>query len=180
MKNNPMGIRGLDHFSIPVSDTRRSLTFYEAIFGATVFRDEIGSYEFGFSPEDKRLGRSEHIFVEIAGQRVELLGQDPGGQSPLGTHHAFAIGPNDVDVIQEHLRAHGVPFNGPATHRGTAAVSIYFNDPDGHELEFVCWDGYPRLSEVRLLQQIERVNTRFDWDPVARHARSKAGAASQA
>ncbi len=44
-----MGIRGLDHFSIPVSDTRRSLTFYEAIFGATVFEDEIGRYEFGFS-----------------------------------------------------------------------------------------------------------------------------------
>ncbi len=179
MKNNPMGIRGLDHFSIPVKDTRRSLTFYEAIFGATVYRDEIGSYEFGFSDEDKRLGRSEHIFVEIAGQRVELLGQDPGGKTPLGTHHAFAIGPNDVDVIQAHLRQHGVPFYGPATHAGTAAVSIYFSDPDGHALEFVCWDGYPRLSEVPLLQHIERIDTSFDWDPETRQARPKATAATR-
>src|SRR6266852_1022253 len=93
-KYNSYGIQGLCHFSIPVKDVQGSLTFYEEIFGAKVYEDEIGRYMFGFSEADKKLGRSEHIFVEIAGQRVELAGEDPGGEAPLGTHHAFAIGPN--------------------------------------------------------------------------------------
>ncbi len=178
MKNNRHGIRGVDHFSIPCSDAQRSLTFYEEIFGATVFRDELGEYVFGISPEDKALGRQVHIFVEIAGQRVELLGEDPGGKAPLGTHHAFSIGPNDVEVIQRHLQDHGIPYVGPATHRGTAAVSVYFLDPDGNELEFVCWDGYARLTEIPLLQHVAAVDKRYEWDPATRRARPKVAAST--
>src|SRR5438093_866381 len=54
---NPVGIRGICHYSIPCSNTERSLTFYEEIFGATVYEDEIGPYRFAFSAADKRLGR---------------------------------------------------------------------------------------------------------------------------
>ncbi len=175
---NPLGIRGVCHFSIPVKDTQHALTFYEEILGAKVYEDEIGRYAFGFSEEDKKLGRSEHIFVEIAGARVELLGQDPGGKSPLGTHHAFAIGPNDISTIEGHLEEHNIPFNGPVTHRGTAAVSIYFQDPDGNALEFCCWDGYPRISEVPLMQAVPRRDTGYEWDPQARRAQPRAGASA--
>lgn len=170
---NPLGIRGVCHFIIPCSDVGRSLTFYEEVLGARVYEDEIGEYRFGFSEQDKALGRQEHLFVEIAGARVELLGLDPQGKSPVGTHHAFAIGPNDVHVIEGHLEEHGIPYNGPVTHRGTAAVSIYFSDPDGNALEFCCWDSYPRLDQVPLLQAIQRRDTSFDWDPVARKARAR-------
>ncbi len=175
-KYNSYGIQGLCHFSIPVKDVQGSLTFYEEIFGAKVYEDEIGRYMFGFSEADKKLGRSEHIFVEIAGQRVELAGEDPGGEAPLGTHHAFAIGPNDIDAMGRHLAEHGVPYNGPVTHRGTAAVSLYLQDPDGNALEFCCWDGYPRLSEVPLMQQTQRRDLSFDWDPEARRAQPKIAA----
>ena len=167
---NVKGIRGICHFSIPVKDVDRSLTFYEEILGARVYEDEIGAYRFGFSDEDKALGRGQHLFVEIAGARVELLALDPGGKSPVGTHHAFAIGPNDIHVIEGHLEEHGIPYNGPVTHRGTAAVSIYFSDPDGNALEFCCWDGYPRLSEIPLMQSVTRRDTRYDWDAVGRRA----------
>jgi len=173
---NPKGIRGICHFSIPVKDTREALTFYEEILGARVYEDEIGRYEFGFSEKDRELGRQEHIFVEIAGARVELLGLDPGGQSPLGTHHAFAIGPNDVHVIEGHLEEHGIPYNGPVTHRGTSAVSIYFQDQDGNALEFCCWDGYPRMEEIPLMQAVPRRDTTYHWDPQARRGRPKAAA----
>ena len=170
-KYNSFGIQGLCHFSIPVKDTQQAFTFYEEILGARVYEDEIGRYAFGFSDEDKKLGRSEHVFVEIAGQRVELLGQDPGGKTPLGTHHAFAIGPNDIHAIEGHLEEHGIPYNGPVTHRGTAAVSIYFQDPDGNALEFCCWDGYLRISEVPLMQHVPRRDTSYEWDTEARRAR---------
>ncbi len=33
-----------------------------------------------------------------AGRRVALLGEGPRGKTPLGTHHAFATGPNVGDV----------------------------------------------------------------------------------
>ncbi len=175
MKINPIGIRPLCHFSIPCKDVEESVTFYEEILGARVYSDEIGEYRFGFSDEDKALGRGQHIFVEIAGQRVELAHGDPGGKPPVGTHHAFAIGPNDIPAIEGHLEEHGIPYNGPVTHKGTAAVSIYFSDPDGNALEFCCWDGYPRLSEIPLFQHVARRDTGFDWDAAARRARPKDG-----
>lgn len=174
---NPLGIRGVCHFSIPCRDVTRSLTFYEEVLGARLYQDEIGEYRFGFSSEDQALGRQQHIFVEIAGARVELLGLDPQGKSPLGTHHAFAIGPNDVHVVEGHLEEHGIPYNGPVTHRGTSAVSIYFNDPDGNALEFCCWDGYQRLDQIPLMQRGPKRDTSYEWDPAARRARAKAAAA---
>src|SRR5262245_52572150 len=87
---NPLGIRGICHFSIPVKDMDRHLSFYEQILGAREYEDEIGEYRFGFSEQDKALGRSAHEFIENAGPRVELLGLDPQGKAPVGTHHAFA------------------------------------------------------------------------------------------
>jgi catechol 2,3-dioxygenase-like lactoylglutathione lyase family enzyme len=154
----------------------RSLSFYEEVLGARVYEDEIGEYRFGFSEQDKALGRSQHVFIEIAGARVELLGLDPQGKSPVGTHHAFAIGPNDVHIIEGHLEEHGIPYNGPVTHRGTAAVSIYFSDPDGNALEFCCWDGYQKMDQVPLMQNAPRRDTSFDWDSAARRATPKASA----
>jgi catechol 2,3-dioxygenase-like lactoylglutathione lyase family enzyme len=171
---NPLGIRGVCHFSIPVKDMERSLSFYEEVLGARVYEDEIGEYRFGFSDEDKARGRSPHVFIEIAGARVELLGLDPEGKPPIGTHHAFAIGPNDVHVIEGHLEEHGIPYNGPVTHGGTAAVSIYFSDPDGNALEFCCWDGYQKLDQIPLMQQAPRRDTSIDWDPATRRAVPKA------
>lgn len=170
---NPLGIRGVCHFSIPCKDIERALTFYEEILGAKVYEDEIGEYRFGFSEEDRALGRQKHIFVDIAGARVELLGLDPEGKAPVGTHHAFAIGPNDVHVVEGHLEEHGIPYNGPVTHRGTSAVSIYFDDPDGNALELCCWDGYPRMDEIPLMQRVTRRDTRFEWDSEKRRAHAK-------
>jgi catechol 2,3-dioxygenase-like lactoylglutathione lyase family enzyme len=168
---NPIGIRGISHYSLPVSDIDTSQTFYEEILGAEVFEDDNGPHRFGYSDEDKALGREKHVFLLVAGQhRIELLERDPERKTPLGTHHAYAIGPNDVRGVERHLREHGIPFNGPCTHRGTAAVSIYFSDPDGNALEFCCWDGYPNMDEIPLLQQIERKDTRFEWDAESRRA----------
>src|SRR3954465_7560913 len=116
---NPLGIRGVCHFSIPVKDIDTSFTFYEEMLGARVYKDEIGEYRFGFSDEDKAKGRAPHLFVEIAGARAELLGLGPQGNGPTGTHHAFAIGPSDVHIIEGHLEEHGIPYNGPVTHAGT-------------------------------------------------------------
>ncbi|BDE07393.1 hypothetical protein WPS_26690 [Vulcanimicrobium alpinum] len=171
MKNNPHGIGIIDHFSLPCKDPELSQTFYETIFSAHVFTDANGPHVFGAGPEDRKLGRSIHIFMEMDnGQRFELLGHELNGKPPEGTHHAFKVGPNDLPAVRRHLEAHGVPYWGPGTHRGTDAVSIYFHDPDGNVLEFVCWGGYPDLAAVPLSQHMEKPNWDYVWDPVARRA----------
>ncbi len=171
---NPLGIRGICHYSIPCSNVEKSLTFYEEIFGARLYADEIGEYKFGFSESDIALGRMQHIFVDIVGQRVELVAGQTGGKAPLGTHHAYGMGPNDIEVVQKHLADHGIPFRGPVTHKGTVAVSIYFKDPDGNALEFCCWDGYPKIDEVPTMYNQTRRDDSYEWDPVSRRGRSKA------
>ena len=172
MENNPHGIRGVDHFSVPCKDPELSQSFYETVLNAKVYEDENGPYVFGVSEEDKRLGRSVHIFVELdSGLRIELLEAKTDGTAPLGTHHAFSIGPNDVEPICEMLEGLGVPYVGPATHRGTFAVSVYFHDLDGNLLEFVCWNGYPKLSDVPLMQKLSKEFPDFTWDPKTRRAR---------
>lgn len=156
-------IKGIDHFSIPVSDADRSLSFYETVFGARVYEDSNGPYVFGRSESDRALGRAVHIFVTIGSVRMELLGEDPGGAQPFGTHHAFAVDAPQIIELQEHLRAHAVPFWGPATHKGTNTASIYVKDPDNNQLEFVCWE-YPDHAQLPLSQHMERPNPHFEWD----------------
>jgi catechol 2,3-dioxygenase-like lactoylglutathione lyase family enzyme len=172
MRNNPHGIGPLDHFSIPCKEPERSQSFYETVFSARVYEDENGPYVFGTAPEDRALERSVHIFMIMDnGQRFELLGHDLGGVAPAGTHHAFKIGPNDLPAVRAHLERCGIPYWGPATHRGTAAVSIYFNDPDGNVLEFCCWGGYPDLASVPLSQHMAKPSLAYVWDAEARVGR---------
>ena len=159
-------VSGVDHFSIPCADTAKSLSFYQTVFGATIFEDSAGRYVFGDTEEDKRLGRSIHIFLMIGKTRVELLGEDPQGKQPFGTHHAFGIAPDQLQVVIDHLNAHEIPFWGPATHRGTTTASIYVKDPDNNQLEFVVFD-YPEdlRNELPLSQHMDKPNPFFDWDP---------------
>jgi len=178
-------VSGVDHFSLPCADPVKSLDFYRAVFGATVFEDVGGRYWFGDSEEDRALGRSVHIFMQIGATRVELLGEDPGGVQPFGTHHAFGIAADQLVPVMEHLEGLGVPFWGPATHKGTRTASVYVKDPDNNQLEFVCFD-YPDAlrAELPLSQQMNKPNPFFDWDVEtgravpkdAPQAASKAGA----
>lgn len=155
----------IDHFSIPCKDPEFSVSFYNTVFNARIFEGRHGPYVFGNSPEDKALGRSVHIFLQTqAGQRIELLGHDTGGEAPAGTHHAFQVAAEDFDALGSRLTELGVPYLGPATHRGTDAVSIYFNDPDGNVLEFVVFAGYPNIEKVPLSQHMERRSLKYTWD----------------
>ena len=177
MKHNKFGIGPIDHFSLPCRDPAFSATFYESLLGAKIYEDENGRRSvFGISAEDKALGRSIHIFMEMeCGQMFELLEHDLKGTPPAGTHHAFQIGPNDVDSVQGHLDALGIPYMGPATHAGSKAVSFYFQDPDGNVLEFCCFSGFPRLADVPLSQHMKRRSLDYVWDQETKTAKPPAG-----
>ncbi len=62
-----------------------------------------------------------------------VLQEQSGDWSPL--HFAFTTSAADIEDAAARLREHGVEVSGPVTHDWMPARSIYFRDPDGHDLE---------------------------------------------
>ncbi len=123
-------LKGIAHFSIPVSDVERSIKFYTEVVGCTKI-----------SADEK------HAFLDAGGLCVLLCRQKPPINQPGGfdyVHHAFIIDSAQYKTIDDHLAKHGVKvlekedragrtINGPRT---------YFRDPDGTRLEFIDLTGY--------------------------------------
>jgi lactoylglutathione lyase len=113
------GIRGIYEVAIPVKDLERSEQFYLGVLGL----------ESGLRQE----GRRWH-FLRAGGQAGMLvLQENPGDWSPL--HFAFTTTEAEIERAASDLRESGVEVTGPVTHDWMPARSIYFSDPDGHELE---------------------------------------------
>src|SRR5262249_23867559 len=58
-------------------------------------------------------------------------------------HLAFGTTTSGVLAFADHLRRNNVPFDGPRSHHGVGAVSVYFRDPDGNNLEVSTWEPVP-------------------------------------
>jgi len=62
-----------------------------------------------------------------------VLQEDPG-EWPT-QHLAFTVDEADIEQAAVALREQGVAVTGPVFHEWMPAKSLYFSDPDGHELE---------------------------------------------
>ena len=112
-------IRGLYEVAIPVRSLEEAEAFYTGVLGL----------ESGLREE----GRRWH-FLRAGGQRGMLVLQESGGDwAPM--HFAFTTTDAEIAGAAEKLRARGVAVRGPVTHDWMPARSIYFKDPDGHDLE---------------------------------------------
>lgn len=143
---NRFRLNGVDHVGLPSRDPDVSGAFVERILGG------VEIYRAGYSDEDRRLRRLRHIFYHVGAQLVEVVEQDdmksypdvtnPGGIN-TNPHWAFGASPEDLARFVDHLKQEGVPFNGPRSHRGLSAVSVYFRDLDGNNLEVITWEPIP-------------------------------------
>jgi catechol 2,3-dioxygenase-like lactoylglutathione lyase family enzyme len=126
----PYSIR-LDHCVIHVSDWLRSNAFYREVLGAEIVpRGKGFAYRFG------RHQLNCHGPGAI-GNPVAKLPVMPGNSDLC-----FAW-PGTVDEARAHLEANGVPIEvGPVKRHGArgAGTSLYFRDPDGSLLEFICYE----------------------------------------
>jgi catechol 2,3-dioxygenase-like lactoylglutathione lyase family enzyme len=122
--------KGLAHMSIPVSDLKRSIKFYQDVVGCTLL-----------------IADDRHAFMDAGGTCVILCRE----RTPINkdgnldfVHHAFAVSPEQYKTVDKHLAEHGVEVlysedreggtvNGPRT---------YFRDPDGTRLEFIHLTSY--------------------------------------
>jgi len=50
-------------------------------------------------------------------------------------HFAFTVEEEDIERAAAMLRKQGVAVDGPYFHDWMPATSVYFSDPDGHQLE---------------------------------------------
>jgi lactoylglutathione lyase len=127
--------QGIFEVHLAVADRCRSVEFYRLVVGGAL------AAEF---PE------RDVTFLWLGQRGAGLLGLwGPACPDPpiarARTHFAMQMGPDDVERAPERLRALGVTprdFHGRPTEEAIViawmpAVAVYFEDPDGHSLEFI-------------------------------------------
>jgi catechol 2,3-dioxygenase-like lactoylglutathione lyase family enzyme len=122
-------IKGVAHFSIPVSDVDRSTKFYTEIVGC----------KFLAQRPDKVI-----TFLDAGGvcllliKRSTPINKGPPDMSD-GVHHAFMIDAGEFRTSVERLRTEGVDVFFEEDRRGGTidGPRAYFRDPDGTVLEYI-------------------------------------------
>lgn len=122
--------RGLAHFTIPVTDTVRSMAFYADILGMTPVQV---NHERGM------------VFLDTGGDCVILARSeakiDPDDHD---VHHAFIVADEDYEASKKDLMANGVDVFFEEDRQGGAVNGprAYFHDPDGNVLEIINLTSY--------------------------------------
>ncbi len=125
-------LTGLNHLTLSVRDLARSVAFYRDMLGLRLHaRWDRGAY---LSAGDLWL------CLSLDGQGTAALA------SPAYTHYAFSISQHDFPAFAARLRAAGVP---EWQENRSAGDSLYFLDPDGHQLEAHTGSLAQRLAACR-------------------------------
>jgi catechol 2,3-dioxygenase-like lactoylglutathione lyase family enzyme len=126
-------IIGIAHFSIPVSDVKRSREFY---------CDVVGCKHLFSTP------KGHMSFIDAGGTCLILVKQatpvNPVLQGSEGVHNSFTIAPDQFQGAVERLKAKGVELIGEEDRQGgiVNGPRVYFRDPDGTVLEFINLTSY--------------------------------------
>lgn len=112
-------IRGLYEVAIRVKELTKAEVFYRDVLGLEVgIRDE----------------RRNWLFLRVGGQAGMIVLQEDKGNWPT-QHFAFTVDEADIERSAALLRGRGIVVDGPHFHAWMPAKSVYFTDPDGHQLE---------------------------------------------
>jgi lactoylglutathione lyase len=120
-------IRGVYEVAIRVKQLPRAEAFYRDVLGLEVgLRDETRKW----------------LFLRAGGQvGMIVLQEDPTDWPPQ--HLAFVVAAADLERSAALLKERGVAVSGPHFHAWMPARSLYFRDPDGHQLELCALTGEP-------------------------------------
>ena len=114
-------IRGLYEIAIRVKELEKAEAFYREVLGLEVgLRDEARRW----------------LFLYAGGRAGMVVLQEDKGDWPR-QHLAFTVDEADIDRAAALLRERGVEVEGPVVHDWMRSKSVYFADPDGHDLELL-------------------------------------------
>ena len=114
-----VNLRGLYEIAIRVKDLSRAEPFYCDLLGLQVgLRDETRNW----------------LFLRVGGSSGMVVLQEDPGEWPT-QHFAFMVSEDELERAKGVLEGAGVETMGPVTHDWMQARSLYFADPDGHQLE---------------------------------------------
>jgi catechol 2,3-dioxygenase-like lactoylglutathione lyase family enzyme len=112
-------LQGIFEIAIRVKDLPRAEAFYCDVLGLeSGLRDENRNWHFLWAG-----GRSGMVVL-----------QEEPGQWPT-QHFAFTVDEAELERAAKVLKERGVDVRGPIYHEWMRARSLYFADPDGHDLE---------------------------------------------
>jgi catechol 2,3-dioxygenase-like lactoylglutathione lyase family enzyme len=118
----PIRVRSLNHFGISVSDPKRSIEFYQALFGM---------------PIQARAGGNAILRIGTGPQFISIAPVE-NGAAPSITHYCLGVEAFNVDRILVALAQHGVtksdasgPMKATVTPRDGGTPDLLFGDPDG-------------------------------------------------
>jgi len=126
-------IKGVAHFSIPVTDIPRSRDFY---------CDVVGCKHLFTVP------KGHMSFIDAGGTCLILVKQstpvNPVLHDSEGVHHSFAIEKGKFAAAVERLKSKGIELIGEEDRQGGVVNGprVYFRDPDGTVLEFINLTSY--------------------------------------
>ncbi|MDH3242726.1 MAG: VOC family protein [Alphaproteobacteria bacterium] len=122
-----LGLRGLSHLVIQVSDAGRAAAFYAEVLGL----------ERSTLPWPEAEGAA--VLAADGGQHVILV---PSEAQPdlreTGVHHAFVLAPGARDKVARRLGAHGADiFTYSEDPPEESKDGFYFFDPDGNRIQLI-------------------------------------------
>jgi catechol 2,3-dioxygenase-like lactoylglutathione lyase family enzyme len=119
-------IQGLDHVALAVSDQARFERWYRDVLEL----ERVYEREWGNVP----------IMLVRGGSGVAPFQAQPGPDSEPAVrilHIAFRVDRQDFEAAQRTLDDRGIPYH--CEDHGVSH-SVYFRDPDGHELELTTYE----------------------------------------
>ena len=169
-QNKKFEIRGVNHLALTCKDMKRTVDFYSGVLGMPLTKtidlprgmgqhfffdigngDSLAFFWFPDSPE------SEPGVTHPA--NLVTRGSITTANATMN-HVAFDVSPDKIEEYRERLAKAGVDVTrvinhddspnrrAPRSRRSTFVRSIYFQDPDGIQLEFAAWTREMNESDV--------------------------------
>jgi len=120
-----MKIDGLFEVAFKVKNLDVSAEFYQDVLG----------FKKGLYDEKRRW-----LFLWVGDNLGMVVLQEDKGNWPR-QHFAFRVEEAELHRLKEYLESRNVGVTGPVALDWMNAVSVYFPDPDGHELELCALRG---------------------------------------
>ena len=139
MNKSERRVKGLGEVSLLVNDLEAMRQFYEDVLGLEMLRQDE-SFVF-FKVADGYGGHTQNLALFQAENRFFPENKSTQPHPERATLHHIALNVALEDYEAEKMRLEGLGLKVNATvHEWLHVRSLYFADPEGNTLEFVCYD----------------------------------------